>query len=337
MSRPSEAPQFVHLHLHSHYSLLDAAIRIPDLAQQVAAMGMPAVAITDHGNIFGAFQFHRAALKAGIRPVIGCEVYVAPEDHRDRSPVPGRRKPYDHLVLVAENDRGYSTLVRLVSEGYLEGFYHKPRISKQLLADHSEGLIGLSACLSGEVSRLLLNRDTKGALACAEGYREILGAESFFLEIQDHGLADEEFVREGMVELSRASGIEIVATNDCHFHRREDTFAHKVLIGIGLNRNLEDLQRGYPYNAEFYVKSPAEMHELFAQYPGACERTVEIASRCHVRFDTDNLHLPKYQVPDGSNLEAFLSEKAQSGLKLRLAKSTTRRRSDTAYVARLEE
>ena len=337
MSRPSEAPQFVHLHLHSHYSLLDAAIQIPDLAQQVAAMDMPAVAITDHGNIFGAFQFHRAALKAGIRPVIGCEVYVAPEDHRDRSPVPGRRKPYDHLVLLAENDRGYSNLVRLVSEGYLEGFYHKPRISKQLLADHSEGLIGLSACLSGEVSRLLLNRDTKGALACAEGYREILGAESFFLEIQDHGLADEEFVREGMVELSRASGIEIVATNDCHFHRREDTFAHKVLIGIGLNRNLEDLQRGYPYNAEFYVKSPAEMYELFADYPGACERTVEIASRCHVRFDTDTLHLPKYQVPDGSNLEAFLSEKAQSGLKLRLAKSTTRRRSNTTYVERLEE
>jgi len=337
MTRPSEAPEFVHLHLHSHYSLLDSAIRIQDLAQQVSTMGMPAVAITDHGNIFGAFQFHRAALKAGIRPVIGCEVYVAPGDHRERSPVPGRRKPYDHLVLLAENDTGYKNLVRLVSEGYLEGFYHKPRISKELLAAHAEGLIGLSACLSGEVSRLLLNRDTEGALAAADGYREILGRDGFFLEIQDHGFPDEEFVREGMVELSRRTGIDIVATNDCHFHRKEDTFAHKVLIGIGLNRELEELQRGYAYNAEFYVKSPAEMYELFAAYPGACERTVEIASRCHVRFDTDNLHLPKYQVPDGSNLEAFLAEKAQNGLRRRLEKSTERRRSTAAYEARLEE
>ncbi len=337
MSRPSETPQFVHLHLHTHYSLLDAAIRIPDLADQVAGMGMPAVAVTDHGNIFGAFQFHRAALKAGVRPVIGCEVYVAPGDHRDRSPVPGRRKPYDHLVLLAENDRGYSNLVRLVSAGYLEGFYHKPRISKELLAEHSEGLIGLSACLSGEVSRLLLNRDARRALACAEGYREIFGKDGFFLEIQNHGLADEEFVREGMAALSRDSGIDIVATNDCHFHRQEDTYAHKILIGIGLNRDLEDLQRSYAYNAEFYVKSPAEMYELFADYPGACERTVEIASRCHVLFDTDTLHLPKYQVPNGSNLEAFLAEKAQNGLKRRLAKSGPRRRSDAAYESRLEE
>ena len=246
-------------------------------------------------------------------------------------PCPGRRKPYDHLVLLAENDRGYFNLVRLVSEGYLEGFYHKPRISKKLLAEHSEGLIGLSACLSGEVSRLLLDRDSSGALSCAENYREILGKENFFLEIQDHGLADEEFVREGMVEMSRTSGIDLVATNDCHFHRREDTFAHKVLIGIGVNRDLEDLQRGYAYNAEFYVKSPAEMYELFAQYPGSCERTVEIASRCHVQFDTDTLHLPRYEIPDGSNLEAFLAEKSKEGLEIRLAKPAPRRRSDTAY------
>jgi DNA polymerase-3 subunit alpha len=230
---------------------------------------MSAVAVTDHGNLFGAFQFHRAAIEAGVRPVIGCEVYVAPGDHRDRSPVPGRRRPYDHLVLLAENNRGFSNLVKLVSAGYLEGFYHKPRVSKDLLAAHSDGLIALSACLSGEVSRLLLSREPQKAREAAETYREIFGEDDFFLEIQDHGLADEEFVREGMVEVSGNTGIPLVATNDCHFHEREDTFAHKVLIGIGLNRDLEDLQRSYAYNAEFYVKSPAEMYELFADYPGA--------------------------------------------------------------------
>jgi DNA polymerase-3 subunit alpha len=336
MSRRSEAPPFVHLHLHTHYSLLDAAIRIPDLAAQVSRLGMSAVAVTDHGNVFGAFQFHRAAIDAGIKPIIGCEVYVAPGDHRDRTPVPGRRRPYDHLVLLAENNLGYSNLVKLVSAGYLEGFYHKPRVSKDLLAAHSEGLIALSACLSGEVSRLLLSREPEKARASAEGYREIFGDDGFFLEIQDHGMADEEFVRAGMSKLSRDTGIGLVATNDCHFHEREDTFAHRVLLGIGLNRDLEDLQRSYAYNAEFYVKSPAEMHELFADFPGACERTVEIASRCHVRFDTDTLHLPKFKVPDESNLEAFLAEKAEEGLAKRLEKGPPRRRPEEEYRARLE-
>ena len=337
MSRRSEVPPFVHLHLHTHYSLLDSAIRIPDLGAQVSRLGMSAVAVTDHGNLFGAFQFHRAAIEAGVRPVIGCEVYVASGDHRDRSPVPGRRRPYDHLVLLAENNQGFSNLIKLVSAGYLEGFYHKPRVSKDLLAAHSDGLIALSACLSGEVSRLLLSREPKKAREAAETYREIFGEDDFFLEIQDHGMADEEFVREGMVEVSENTGIPLVATNDCHFHEREDTFAHKVLIGIGLNRDLEDLQRSYAYNAEFFVKSPAEMYELFADYPGACERTSEIASRCHVRFDTDSLHLPKFKVPDDSNLEVFLAEKSQEGLARRLQKNVPRRQGDEAYAARLEQ
>ncbi len=215
-----ESPKFVHLHLHTHYSLLDSTISIPELVRQISNDEMPAVAITDHGNVYGAFQFHNAALKAGLRPVIGCEVYVAPGDHRERSPVPGRRRPYDHLVLLAENNRGYRNLVWLVSEGFLNGFYHKPRISKEVLAEHSEGLIGLSACLSGEVSRRLLNRDSEGARTAAETYREILGADNFFLEIQNHGLADEEYVRQGMSEVSRLTGIPMVASNDCHFHHR---------------------------------------------------------------------------------------------------------------------
>ncbi len=335
MATPRTRP-FVHLHLHSHYSLLDATVKLPDLARQVAALEMPAVALTDHGNIFGAFQFHRAAVKEGLRPVIGCEVYVAPGDHRDRAPVTGRRKPYDHLVLLAENDRGYRNLVRLVSEGYLEGFYHKPRVSKELLAEHREGLIGLSACLSGEVARRLLERDPEGARHCAEEYREILGRDGFFLEIQNHGMVDEEFVRAGMAELSSATGIPLVATNDCHFHRRDDVFAHRVLLGIGQNRTIEELHQRYPYNAEFYVKSSDEMYELFADAPGACERTAEIAERCHVLFATDSLHLPQYPVPAGETLETFLAETARGGLDERLMKRVERRHSEADYYARLE-
>jgi len=332
MDRP-----FVHLHLHTHYSLLDASIGIPELTRQVAGLGMPAVAVTDHGNLFGAFQFHRAALKEGVRPVIGCEVYVAPGDHRDRSPIPGRRKPYTHLVLLAENNTGYRNLVRLVSDAYLEGFYHKPRISKALLAEHREGLIGLSACLSGEVASHLLARDPDGAQRSAEELREILGRDGFFLEIQDHGTADEAFVREGLVEIARRSEIPLVATNDCHFHRREDTFAHRVLLGIGLNRTLEDLQRSYGYNAEFYVKSPEEMYALFADYPGACERTAEIAARCHVLFDTSALHLPRYPVPTGHTLGSFLGEVATAGLDRHMASGRSRRHPEADYRTRLTQ
>ena len=334
MSAP--ARPFVHLHLHTHFSLLDATIRIPELTRQVAASGMPAVAVTDHGNLYGAFQFYRAAIDAGIRPVIGCEVYVAPGDHRDRSPVPGRRKPYDHLVLLAENQAGYRNLVWLVSQGYLEGFYHRPRISKEILAEHADGLIGLSACLSGEVSRRLLSRDQGGAVRAAEEYREILGVDDFFLEVQNHGLADEAFVREGMAEVRRITGIQLVATNDAHFHRREDTFAHRVLIGIGQNRTLEDLARSYAYNPEFYVKTPEEMYELFADMPEACELTAEIAGRCHLLFDTDALHLPRYPVPEGHTLESYLGEVANEGLGLRLRRAGARRRSREAYERRME-
>jgi len=335
MTRRKESPPFVHLHLHTHYSLLDATIRIPRLVEQAAAAGMPAVALTDHGNLFGAFQFHRAALKAGLRPVLGCEVYVAPADHRERKPVSGR-KPYDHLVLLAENQQGYRNLVWLVTEAYLNGFYHKPRISKEVLAEHAEGLIGLSACLSGEVSRRLLGRDAGGARRAAEQYREILGADSFFLEIQDHGSADEAAVREGMTALSGATGIPLVATNDCHFHSPEDLLAHKVLIGIGQNKkNMEEIQRSYAYNEQFYVKTPEEMHALFAGYPGACERTVEIAERCHVLFDTSTLHLPSYPVPRGHTTASFLAEQAREGLEARLADGRKRRHGADEYRSRL--
>jgi len=329
---PKSKP-FAHLHLHSHYSLLDAMIQIPELTRQVASMGMPAVALTDHGNIFGAFQFHRSAVAEGIRPIIGCEAYVAPGDHREKSPVRGRKRPYDHLVLLAENDRGYRNLMWLVSEGYLGGFYHKPRVSNEVLAEHSEGLIALAACLSGKVARLLMDRDPDAATRCAEEYREIFGSDGFYLEIQNHGLVDEEFVREGVLAISNRTGIPVVATNDCHFHQRDDTFAHRILLGIGHNRTLEELD--YPYNPEYYVKSPAEMYDLFPDQPEACERTVEIASRCHVLFHTDTLHLPQYPVPEDHSLESFLDETAGAGLARRLEVEAPRRHPISDYHERL--
>ncbi len=331
----SDTPGFVHLHLHTHLSLLDGSIRIPELAEQVAKLGMTSVAVTDHGNLFAAFGFHKAALKQGIRPIIGCEVYVAPFDHKHKERIPGR-KPYDHLVLLAENNEGYKNLTYLVSQGSLEGFYHKPRISKDLLAGHSRGLIGMSACLSGEIPRRVIARDQKGAAEVAEQYREILGPDNFFLEIQDHGTADETFVREGLAELSRTTGLPLVATNDCHFHNREDMFAHRIMLGIGLGNTLDELQSRYVYNGEFYIKSPQEMYSLFSDYPGSCERTVEIAERCHVMFDTSTMHLPQYPVPENYTLVSYLDEISREGLEKRLADGRQRKKTRERYFNRLE-
>ncbi|HPC83931.1 MAG TPA: DNA polymerase III subunit alpha [Thermoanaerobaculaceae bacterium] len=327
---------FAHLHLHSHYSLLDSAIRPAELMRQVAALGMSEVALTDHGNLFGTYEFYSAAREVGVRPVLGCEVYVAPGLRTDRTPAPHGGKPYSHLVLLAENQKGWRNLMELVTSAYLEGFYHRPRIDRELLSRHAEGLIGLSACLSGEVSRRILAGDLKGARHAAEELREILGQDNFFLEIQDHGLAEEAVSREGMRAISEATGIPVVATNDCHFHRREDVEAHRVLIGIGQNKTLAELASAYAYNDEFYVKSPAEVERLFGQWPGALARTAEIARRCHVSFPSGEFHLPRYPVPDNRPADAFLEELAQQGLAARLADGRRRRHADSEYWARLE-
>lgn len=327
---------FAHLHLHSHYSLLDSAIRPDELMRQVASLGMGEVALTDHGNLFGAYEFYSAARAAGLRAVLGCEVYVAPGLRTERTPAPHGGKPYTHMVLLAENQKGWRNLMELVTTAYLEGFYHRPRIDRELLSRHAEGLIGLSACLSGEVSRRILAGDVKGARHAAEEMREILGRDNFFLEIQDHGLAEERTNREGMRALAEATGIPIVATNDCHFHRREDVEAHRVLIGIGQNKTLSELVSDYAYNDEFYVKSPAEMERLFGEWPGVLARTAEIARRCHVSFPSGEFHLPRYPVPDSRPPDAYLEELAQQGLVSRLADGRSRRHGERDYWSRLE-
>ncbi|MGE5234958.1 MAG: DNA polymerase III subunit alpha [Acidobacteriota bacterium] len=329
---------FVHLHLHTHNSLLDSAIKIDELVRQVSELGMPAVALTDHGNLFGAYEFYSATRKAGVRGVLGCEAYIAPGRRTDRSGNPfGSRKPYHHIVLLAENQTGWENLTQLVTQAYLDGFYHRPRIDKELLAAHADGLIGLSACLTGEVQAKILAGDGDGAQRAAEELREILGADDFFLEIQDHGLGDERVAREGVLAISTATGIPVVATNDAHFHRREDVEAHRVLIGIGQNKTLADLTRDYAYNDEFYVKSPAEMGRLFADVPGALARTEEIAARCHVSFPEGEFYLPRYPVPEGASPEDFLETLARRGLDERLADVRPRRHPEGEYRTRLEQ
>ncbi|MCS7183318.1 MAG: DNA polymerase III subunit alpha, partial [Thermoanaerobaculum sp.] len=329
---------FVHLHLHSHYSLLDATIRMDELMKQVAHLGMEAVGLTDHGNLFGVFEFVSAARKHGIRPVVGCELYVAPRSRLERQGNPfGRHKPYHHLTVLVENDEGWYNLMQLSTLSYLEGFYHRPRVDKELLAKYAKGLIALSGCLAGEIPQALLAGEVARAEQVVGEYTEIFGRENFFLEVQDHGLAEEARVKEAMVALSRRTGVPLVATNDCHFHRREDVDAHRVLIGIGQNKSLQELATDYAYNDEFFVKSPEEMAATFAEIPEALRHTVDIARRCRISFGDQKPLLPRYPgLPTGVTPQEFLTEKARQGLRRRLEENRPRRHSEREYWSRLE-
>ncbi|MGH9388114.1 MAG: PHP domain-containing protein, partial [Vicinamibacteria bacterium] len=240
MTRP-----FVHLHNHSDFSLLDGASRVDEIVELAARYKMPAVALTDHGNMFGAVSFFKAAKRQGVKPILGCEIYVAPKSRFDKSVNGSVSDTNNHLVLLAETNEGYKNLVKLVTAGYLEGFYYKPRIDKELLAQHAKGLIGLSACLKGEVPQAALRGDEASALRAAGVYRDILGKENFFLEIQDHGLGlqDEKTVNESLFALARKEGMGTVATNDCHYISRDDAEAHDILLCIGTGKKSQDQNR----------------------------------------------------------------------------------------------
>src|SRR3990170_3913192 len=292
-----ETPRFVHLHLHTDYSLLDGACEIKELVSETARRGMPAVAVTDHGNLFAAEQFYHQAATRGVKPIIGCEVYVARGSRHDRgndagasggravSAEPGQRNT-NHLVLLCENAEGYRNLVRLVSAGFLEGFYYKPRIDLDLLAQHSRGLIALSACLRGAVADALLEGRYDQARASAHQLQDILGKGNFFLEVQDQGLEVDQPVNRDLVRLSRESGIPLVATNDCHYLTQADARAQEVLMCIQTGKTMSDPQRMRFPTDQFFFKSYEEMLKVFGEIPEALDRTVEIAERC-------NLHLEK--------------------------------------------
>lgn len=292
--------QFVHLHLHTEYSLLDGFCRIDALMDQVQEQGMEAVAMTDHGNMFGTIQFYKAAKARGIKPIIGSEIYVA-EDRFDRND----RTRY-HLILLAENDVGYHNLMKIVSEGYVNGFYYKPRVDKDFLRAHSEGIICLSACLAGEVARRAVDSDYETAKETALIYRDIFGQDNFYLEIQDHDIREERKVQKVFAQISEETGIGLVATNDVHYTKQEDAEAHDILLCIQTGKTLQEEDRmRFPSN-NFYLKSHEEMDDLFSRYPEAIENTARIAERCNVEIAFHQLHLPHFDIPtDESNIEYF--------------------------------
>jgi DNA polymerase-3 subunit alpha len=312
---------FAHLHLHTEYSLLDGASRPEELAKRVAKLGMPACAITDHGNMFGAVEFYNAMKKEKVKPIIGCEMYVAYGSRFDKAGVEDGQADAganNHLIVLAANNEGYKNLVKLVSAGYTEGFYYKPRIDKELLREHREGLIVLSSCLKGEVSQALAGGNPTKAREAALQYKDILGADNFFLEIQDHGIPDQQKIVPMMAKLGEDAGLRLVATNDSHYLSRDDAFAHEVLLCIGTGKTLGDEKRMKFYSDDFYVKSPDEMRRIFSGYGEALDNTVKIAERVNVSLDVEGYHLPNFPVPPGKDLAGYFAEIARAGLERRL-------------------
>jgi DNA polymerase-3 subunit alpha len=306
---------FAHLHTHSEYSLLDGAARIKGLAQRAHDLGQTAIAVTDHGVLAGAIEFYEAATAIGITPIIGCEVYVAARSHLQKEGRPDR-DPF-HLILLARDRTGYSNLVKLVSKAHLDGFYYKPRIDHELLAEYAGGLIGLSGCIGGEVPQRLLAGDKDGALAIAREYSQILGPDSYFLEIQDHGMEEEQLVREGLIEIARQTDIPLVATNDCHYVDRDDAEAHDVLLCIQTGSRLDDPKRLRFSGPHFYVSSADEMAEKFDYCLEAVSNSWEIASRCRFEPLLNQRLLPLYDVPEGQDADSLLELVASDGLRRR--------------------
>ncbi len=311
-------PTFVHLHNHTEYSILDGCLKVESLVQAAYEAKMPAVAMTDHGNIFGAVQFFKAAKAKGIKPILGCECYVAPQSRFDKKPGPADDIHHFHLVLLVKDDRGYRNLCKLLTEAYLTGFYYRPRIDKELLRAHSEGLIGLSACLKGEVA-LWLNRGfPEKAEDAAREYAAIFAPGDFFLELMDHGLADQKAVNPQLVAVARKLDLPLVATNDIHFARRDDAESQDVLVCIQTNRKISDPDRMKFSTDQFYFKSAAEMSELFKDTPDAIENTGKIAARCTFDFPSKSYYLPVFAPPDGKSLSEYFEEVAWAGFRDRM-------------------
>jgi DNA polymerase-3 subunit alpha len=307
---------FVHLHLHTEFSLLDGACRIDEVLDQAAALKMPALAVTEHGNMFSSVIFHDHARARGLNPILGCEVYVAPGSRLEKSGNPGATQ--NHLVLLAETLEGYHNLIKLVSAGYTEGFYYKPRIDKELLAQHAKGLIGLSSCLKGEVAEGLSHSQERKAVEAAAAYRDILGANSFFLEMQWHGIEEQRVVNSGIPAIARDLKLKMVCTNDVHYLRESDHHAHDVLLCIGTGKGFSDPKR-LRYDAkQFFLKSAQEMAEAFKDFPDALANTMRIAERCDVRIAEGETYLPNFDVPAGFTIDDYFEHVARAGFTQRL-------------------
>src|SRR5215469_14938996 len=304
---------FVHLHCHTDYSLLDGACDIEQLMKITSEMKMPAVAMTDHGNLFGAVKFYNAAKAAGVHPVIGCEVYVSQQGHKTRSDT----DRYNHLVLLCENQDGYRNLIKLVSRAYLDGFYYKPRIDLDLLQQHSKGLIGLSACLRGHIAETILSDKCDDAKRLAHQYSDIFGKDNFFLEVQDHHLEQDKRLTPEMVRLSAETGLPLVATNDSHYLRKEDARAHEILLCIQTGKTMNDPNRMRWDHPDFYLKTRDEMMQLFGELEDALDRTGEIAERCHVSLEKVKEPFPKFEVPPEHSTDTYFEYVARQGFEKR--------------------
>ena len=310
---------FVHLHIHSEYSLLDGANRIKDLPIRAKELGMDAMAITDHGVMFGAIDFYKACKAAGVKPIIGCEVYVAPRTRHDKDPELDSK--YNHLILLAKDNSGYKNLAKLVSLGYTEGFYYKPRIDKEILEKYHEGLVCCSACLAGEVNQAILRNDMEEAKKVALWFKNVFG-DDYYLEIQNNGIKEQVLVNQKLIELSRELDIPLVATNDAHYLKREDAYNHEVLLCIQTGKRMNDPDRMRFETDELYVKSPEEMSEYFKNVPEAIENTVKIADKCNVEFEFGHTILPNYDVPEGYNTHFdYLKKLCDDGLIKRYGES----------------
>ena len=308
--------KFVHLHLHTQYSLLDGAIRLEDLFEIVTQYGMPAVAMTDHGNLYGAVDFFLRAKSAEVKPIIGSEIYVSPTSYRDREPGTGRDSS-NHLVLLVENREGYKNLSRLVTNAHLEGFYYKPRVDKELLAKYNGGLIALSACLKGEIASKILAGDMKGAREVCGFYKDIF-PKRFYLELMENGMPEQRQVNRALIELAREMDLPLVATNDCHYLRKEDAEAHDVLLCIQTGKTIKDQNRMRLSAPEFYVKSADEMAAAFSEVPEAITNTLAIAERCNFSFTFGKFQFPEYPIPDGLDVNVFFENETKKGFGRRI-------------------
>jgi DNA polymerase-3 subunit alpha len=334
--------EFTHLHLHSHFSLLDGACEPERLIEHVKGLGMKSVAMTDHGNIFGAWHFYSAAKAAGIKPIIGCELYVCKNDDHRQKPE-GMGENYNHLLVLAENEEGYRNLVQITSEASLNGFYYKPRISKKYLAEHSKGLIGLSGCLAGEVCENLLEGKYDPAKNAAAFYRDVFGKDKFYIEIQDQGLPEEHRIQQDLIRISQELGAPLVATNDSHYLCEDDAQAHDVLICVQTGKSVHDTKRLKFHGNQFFVKSAEEMARVFKDSPDVLTRTMEIAEKCNVTIEKVKNPFPKFDVPDSFTLDSYFEHVVREGMRKRyevlrpLAEAGKLKRSISDYEQRLNQ
>ena len=302
---------FVHLHVHSEYSLLDGSARIDELAEQASKLGMNALALTDHGVMYGTIQFYKACKKYGIKPILGCEIYVTNADYMLKDNL---NRKYYHLVVLAENEEGYQNLLKIVSEGFVNGYYYRPRVDYNILRKYSKGIIATSACLGGEVQSALLDGNYNKAKEVALLYNDIFGEGNFFLELQDHGMPEQIKVNEDLRILSKDINIDLIASNDTHYLNKSDSISHDVLLCVQTGTTIHEENRMKFPSDEFYLKSPEEMYELFPEDEEALQNTQKIADRCNVEIEFHNLHLPQFDVPEGYSNTEYLEHLVKIGL-----------------------